>query len=316
MKELFLRKATLQGHKTMPLKRSVSIQCYLLLALPLIGFFVFTIYPIIWAFLKAFFYYDKNPFNTRFVGIENFINVFSKDKSYWASWLTTFKIMFMKLPFEIPMALVFAVMLKNVSKKSGQFFRAVFTMPNVVSTAIIGVIFTNMFDYFGFINELLINLGILKEPFNWFGSTIGSLIALCVGSLWSCIGVNILYFTAALTNVPEDVYEAAEIDGANTFVKFFRITIPMIAPVFRTILLLAINGTIQGGEYIIAFTNGAPGGSTLTVGAYMIKTFLPGFATGAPNVGYGCAAAIITSILATVVALIYQRVSIKMKEVY
>ena len=90
----------------------------------------------------------------------------------------------------------------------------------------------------------------------------------------------------------------------------------MIAPVFQTILLLAINGTMQCGEYIVAFTNGAPGGATNTVGSYMIKSFLPGFASGAPNVGYGCAMAIITSCLSALVAGVYMKLSKKMKEVY
>lgn len=298
------------------LKKSMERQCYLLLALPLIGFFVFTIYPIVWAMLKAFFYYDKNPINTRFTGIENFINVFAQDKSYWIAWLTTFKFMLLKLPFEVPMALILAVVLKGVSNRSGMVFRAIFTMPNIVSAAIIGVIFTNMFDYFGCINAFLEKIGVLSEPMDWFGSANGALAALCAGSIWNCIGVNILYFTAALANVPDEVYEAAKIDGANVFTTFFRITIPMIAPVFQTILLLAINGTMQCGEYIVAFTNGAPGGATNTVGSYMIKSFLPGFASGAPNVGYGCAMAIITSCLSALVAGVYMKLSKKMKEVY
>ena len=303
-------------NKTIPLRKSVSIQCYILLSLPLIGFFVFTIYPILWAFTKAFFYYDKNPLNTRFTGIDNFINIFLMDKTYWRAWLTTFKFMIFKLPFEVPIALCIAVMMRNISKKSGMAFRAVFTMPNIISVAIVGVIFTNMFDYFGCINAFLERLGVISGPIDWFGNPGGALAALCVGNIWSCIGINILYFTAALSNVSEDIYEAAKIDGANVIVTFFRITIPMIAPVFQTILLLAINGTMQCGEYIIAFTNGAPGGATNTVGSYMIKTFLPGFAAGAPNIGYGCAMAIITSVICTLVAGIYMKLSRKMKEVY
>lgn len=304
-----------KGHKAMPLRRSVAIQCYLLLALPIIGFFVFTIYPMTWAGLKAFYFYDKNPLNTHFVGTENFINVFA-DESYWRAWFVTFKTMLIKLPVEIPLALIIAIMLRNVSKNSGMIYRAIFTLPNIVGYAIVGVIFSNIFDYFGCLNAFLQNIGISKEPFNWFANETGSIIAVCISGVWTCIGINILYFTAALTNVSDDVYEAAEIDGANMFVKFFKITIPMISPVFRTILLLAINGTMHGGENVITFTGGAPGGRTHTVGSYMIQTFLPGFATGAPNIGYGCAMALVTSLMSILIALSYQRMTKSMKEVY
>ena len=295
---------------------SKQTQCYLLLALPLIGFFVFSIYPILWAFAKSVYYYDKNPFNTRFTGIENYVNLFTVDLTYWKAWLTTLKFAAWKLPFEVPLALLIAFMMRNISKKSGTVFRAIFCLPNIISVVIIGVIFSNLFDYFGCINVYLTKIGLIKEPIDWFSKPGSSMFALCVGSVWASIGINILYFTAALANVPDDVYEAAKIDGANGTTTFFKITIPMISPVFQTILLLAINGTVHCGEFVIAYTNGAPGGMTHTVGSYMINTFLPGFAHGTPNIGYGCAMAAVTSLLSALIAVLYSMFTKKMKEVY
>lgn len=294
------------------IQSSEQIQCYLLLAFPIIGFFAFTLYPILWAASKSFFFYNGADINTRLTGMENFISLI-KDAGYWNSWVFTLKFTLWKMVFEIPGALILAVLLSKL-RKGGGFFRGAFYMPNVISIAIVGVIFTNLFDYFGFINALLKSCNL--TPLDWFSKNSSATIVLVAGSVWATFGINVLYFSSALTNVPEDVYEAAAIDGAGGFTKFFRVTVPMIAPVFQTILLLAINGTLHVSEYIIAVTNGAPAGTTNTVGSYIISKFVPGFSSGSPNIGYGCAMSIVTSVIYGCVAWIYMKASRKMSEVY
>lgn len=300
---------------TSKIKSSQEIQCYLLLLLPIIGFFVFTIYPVLWSAAKAFYFYDGVEANMRYVGIDNFITIFAKDTVYWKTWITTLKYTIYKLPIEVPFALILAFFLSK-RLKGYAFFRSMYFLPNIISIAIVGVIFTNLFDYFGVINALLTKWGFLKEGIDWFGNSWSAMFVLVAGSVWNCFGVNVLYFSAALNNVPDELYESAEIDGAGTATKFFKITMPMIAPVFQTILLLAINGTLHVSEYIIVMTNGAPGGSTFTVGAYLINQFVPGFAAGTPNIGYGCALSIITSIIYGLVAYGYLKFSKNLSEVY
>ena len=120
-----------------------------------------------------------------------------------------------------------------------------------------------------------------------------------------------------MSNVPEDLYEAAYIEGATGAQRFFYITLPMISQVFQVILLLAINGTLRTGEFIIVMTNGAPAGRTLTVEAYITKTFLPGFASVSnPNLGYGSAICIVSSIICALVGIIYMKLTKKMTELY
>lgn len=292
---------------------SMILQCYLLLGLPLIGFLVFKIYPILWSASKAFYYYDLVPSHTVFTGTKNFANLFS-DANYWRTWVTTLKLAIYKLPIEIPLALILAMILMKT--KLGGFFRTAYFMPHVISLAIIGVIFTNMFNVFGCINALLQRFGIIDGVIDWFQSPRLTFMVIMMVSLWSGFGINVLYFTAALTNVPEDLYEAAEIEGAGAAQKFLHITVPMIAPIFQVILLMAINGTLHTGELVVVMTNGAPAGTSHTVGSYMISTFLPGFSTGAPNVGYGCAMSLLNSAIYAVVAVIYLKVSKRMQNVY
>lgn len=297
------------------ISQSVEKQCYLLLLLPIIGFFVFTIYPILWAIFRSFYYYDQIPANTQWKGIENYIDIFTSNVKYWRSWLTTLKFMLYKLPFEIILTLVLAVFLcKKI--KAVQTFRAIYFMPTIISVALSSVIFSNLFDYFGFFNNLFLKMHLISKPIDWFADYSSAMFVLVFGSVWGCFGINVLYFSAALTNVPDDLYEAAELDGATGLKKFIFITIPMIAPVFQTILLLAINGTLQTSEYVLVMTNGAPGGTTHTVGSYVLANYVPGFAEGSIDIGYGCAMSVINSIVYGGVAFIYQKVSAKMQNIY
>lgn len=294
---------------------SIPIQCYLLLGLPLTGFFLFTLYPILWAFVKSFFYYDQIPSNTLFVGFKNFIHIFMKNSVYWKSWLTTLEFTLFKLPFEVVFTLVLAYFLSK-KIKGASFIRGVYFMPTVISAVLCSVIFTNLFQYFGYFNDVLLKLGIVSEPIDWFASKWSAMIVLVSSSVWKNFGTNVLLFTAALTNVPDELYEAAEIDGASPFKKFMNITVPMIAPVFQTILLLAINGTLHVGEFIVTMTNGAPGGTTHTVGSYILVNYVPGFSSGTVDIGYGAAISIITSIIYGLVAFGYNKISARLQNVY
>ena len=298
------------------IKSSDKMQCYLLLSLPIIGFFVFTIYPILWSVSKAFYFYNMVPSETRFVGLDNFITLFTKGGDYWRGWLVTFQFLFIKIPIEIPLALIFAVLLNN-GLKGSNMFRNMYFLPTVISMAIVGIIFSNIFDVFGIINNWLLSLGFISEPIDWFSKKWTAMFVLILGGIWSGLGVNIVYFTAALSNVPKDLYEAADIEGASSIDKFFKITVPMIAKVFQVVLLLAINGTLRVGEYIIVMTNGAPAGKTLTAEAYIIRQFLPGFATGTiPNLGYGCAICIMSSIICATIGVLYMRFTKKLSDLY
>ena len=296
-------------------KRQRARTAYLMLSPQIIGFFVFSLYPILCAVHKGFFYYDRIPQNTRFVGLANFIRVLTEDTSYWHTWLTTLKFAVYKMPIELILALVLAVFLSKNIKGKG-IFRAVYYLPHIISVAIVGLIFSSLFDYFGFINAWLIKLGIITKEISWFSQPFSSLSVLVIAGVWSTFGINVLYFIAALSNVPDELYEAAEIDGAGALRKFFSITLPMIAPVLQIILLLSINGTLQTNEIVLTLTGGAPAGSTYTVMSYQVSQFVPGFATGTVNIGYGCAMSVITSIIMGTIAVFYNKFSNKLQNLY
>ena len=279
---------------------------YTMILVPLIGFFVFTLYPLVWSVVKAWFFYDGTMSSQRYIGLENFIKVFTTDKTYWNSWIVTLKFAIFKIPVELTLAMCLALMLNQKIKMSG-FFRSVFYMPNIISVAVIGVIFTNMFGYFGYINAVLTKFGLISAEIDWYASPGTAMTTLVIASIWNTFGVNVMYFLAALQNVPQDVYEAAYIDGAKKPTIFFRITVPLMGPVLQTVLLLSINGTLHINDLVLVMTNGAPGGKTYSVSSYVVSNFVPGFVSNTVNIGYGCAMAIVTSVIMMVIAFIYNK---------
>lgn len=296
-------------------QRKMTIDCYLLLAIPIIGVLVFTAYPILWVFKWGFYNYNGIPSYTKFVGWQNFKTLFTTDLTYFKTWVTTLEFVAMKLPFEMVLATLLSVLLYKGINRGSAFFRTMYFLPHLIGTAIVGLIFSNMFGFFGIINGMLLKYHIIREGIVWFESKGWALVILVLASTWQSLGINILYVLSALTNIPGEVYEAARLDGASGVTEFFRITLPMLAPVFQKIVLLALVGTLATGELIIVLTNGAPANSTLTVMAYLTKTFLPGFAeSAAPAIGYGCAMSAITTIMFAAIGVTFNRITSKISD--
>lgn len=306
-----IERNTVSKYKSKKYRQNERVS-YLMLSPLIIGFLLFSIIPMIWAISMSWCYYDT--ITTRVVYWDNFRALF-QDRSYWNAVGTTLFFAVMKMPIELPLALVLAVLLNRKIRGAG-IFRAVYYLPNVISTALVALVFSNIFSYFGVINSALQEWGILDQPIDWFGSKISAMWVIVMADIWKSFGINVLYFIAALANIPEDVYESAMLDGANRIQTFFRITLPMIAPTAQIILMMSLIGTLGTSEMVLVLTNGAPGGSTYTVNAYIFQNYAPGIAGSTVNVGYGCAMSLVTGLMLSGITLIYMRLSAKLKEVY
>lgn len=297
-------------------KSNIALQCYVMIALPLLGFIVFSVYPILWSFRWSMFSYNGAASTARFIGLENFVTLFTTDPTYWRMWGNTLLFAFCKMPLEIILAMSIALLLNQRFKLTG-FFRSVFYLPSVVSVAIIGLIFSNMFNHYGIINAFLLKLGVITENIDWFSYTHTAFATIVIASVWNTFGINVMYLLAALSNVPNEIYESVTIDGASRARKFFSVTLPMIAPVFRTILLLSLIGTLGANDIVLTLTSGSPGGTTNTVMSYVTKRFVPGFTEDAkPALGYGCSMSIMTTIILSTIAIAYNKFSKKMNQLY
>lgn len=311
IKASFIIKSSIQKEKIVEER-----WCYLFLVLPIIGFILLSVYPIIWTFRWAFYSYNGVVATAKWVGMKNFVNFFTTDLTYWEAWGHTLEFAAWKVPIELTLALSLALFLDSKRKGAG-LFRSLYYVPNVVSVAIIGVVFTNLFNHFGVINAFLQNVGLIKDRVDWFSNRRTAMGVVVLGSIWNTFGINVMYFIAALSSVPADLYESADLDGATSWIKFSRITLPMLIPVAQIVLLMSVVGTLGVNDYIVALTNGGPAGRTNTVMSYMTTKFVPGFADSTtPALGYGCAMGIVTSIIFLFVAFGYNRLNKKLSNIY
>ncbi len=290
--------------------KSDTAQAVMMISPMLVGFIVFTYLPILYIIRYCVYNYDGYNKLT-FIGLDNFVRIFMRDPAYWESLLNTVVLSAGKLIIEIPLALLFAVLLNKGLKGSG-FFRVMLFLPTIISTAIIGLIFSLMFSaYRGVINTMLTDIGLIAAPIDWFGSKWSAMAVLGMASIWCYLGINIIFFLMALQSVPAELYECAKLDGASASRTFFSITIPMIGPIFRIVLLNAIIGSLKVNDLVLASTNGQPGGRTEVVMTYVFKYFF-GYSGRRVEVGYASAMAVVTGAFLGIITLIYLKSSNKM----
>ncbi|MDR1903199.1 MAG: sugar ABC transporter permease [Treponema sp.] len=290
--------------------RKDARQAILMILPMMIGFILFTYVPIIYILRYAL--YSYNGFRSRFIGLENFVRLFTRDADFWKSIGNTFILAFGKLALEIPLALLLAILLNQNLRGTG-FFRVTLFLPAIISTAIVGLVFSLMFAAFdGVVNGILADLHLIKRNINWFGSKWTALTVLGLASVWQNVGVNMIFFMVALQRIPKELYECASIDGASPWRKFWGITLPMIGSMFQIILLMAIVGSLKISDLILASTNGQPAGSTEVVMTYVFKYFF-GYSGRPTEIGYASALSVITGIMLALVSVVYLKATNRMK---
>lgn len=289
-------------------KKTVEWQSYAMIAPQIVGFLVFSLYPIIWVFGHAF--YDYDGYTSRYIGVENFIRAFTRDPAFWKSILNTFIIAYGKLIVELPLALIVALLLANGAIKVKKIFSVGYYMPMVTGTATNCLIFSFLFATFnGTVNNMLMKIGAITAPIEWFSQKWTAMFVIMLESLWAGFAANVLYFMAGVRNVSEDVLEAADIDGAGRFTKFFKVTMPMLAPVIRVILMLAMVNGVKIMNEVLLLTNGGPSDSTNVVMLHIYKMYFVN--DGKPQLGYASALGIITTVILGIITFAYLRLSKK-----
>lgn len=288
-----------------------------LMLLPMfIGFAVFTVYPILWVLRWAWFEYAGYG-KAFFVGFDNFVRAFTRDVNFWTAMVNTFYLAFSKLVLEMPLAIALAFFV-NKRVRGSSVFRIIYFLPTIFSLAVIGLIFTILFSaYNGIVNAVLVHTGILESNINWFANRWSALTVVLLVSLWTTFGLNMVYFLMGLQNIPEELYECSTLDGASGPTQFFRITLPLLAPVVQIVFMLSMLGTMRIADLVLVMTNGQPGGSTEVVMTYIFKFFfIYGDASGRSQYGYGSALTIITGVILAVITVTYLRMSKKLKETF
>ena len=221
-----------------------------------IGFIFFVFLPMISTLLISFTNYSGGP-NWKIVGLENYLNLF-KDKVFIQSLGVTFSFVLLSVTLQIVMGLLFALILNQ--RLIGQtFFRSLFFMPNVLSTVGISLAFSLIFHPSqGIANQLLNMIGLPPSP--WLTDSATSLMTIVMVTLWMSFGYYMVIFLGGLQSINSSLYEAADIDGANGFQKFFRVTLPMLSPTMFFAMTMCIINSFKVFDQVFMMTGGQDGG--------------------------------------------------------
>ena len=190
-------------------------------------------------------------------------------------------------------------------------------MPTIISTSIAGMIFGFIFaTKNGILNSMLQNMHLIDSPIKWLNSPSVVMVAVTILAIWGGFGNYMLYFITGMTGISEDVYESAKIDGATGVQIFFRITLPMLAPVLKVVLMLAITGAFKDYEAIMVLTNGGPGNRSMVMFLYIYNIiFGSAGSTSQPQIGYGALLSVVAAVIVGIVTGIYLFVSKKLDDV-
>ncbi|WP_335869487.1 carbohydrate ABC transporter permease [Bacillus sp. 2205SS5-2] len=236
-------------------------RAYILMTIPaLILFFTFHTYPALQGVFYSFTdwrgYGDWN-----FVGLKNYLNVF-KDERAIEAYLFTFKFAIVSTILVNVFSLLVAMGL-NSRIKFRKTLRAVYFLPNILSILIVGYIFNFIFAHF--LPDIADALGIEFLTKNILGNPDLAWIGVVIVAVWQAVAFNTILYLAGLVTISDDVYEAASIDGANFWQKFWKITFPLIAPFFTINMVLAMKNFLMVFDHIISLTGGGPGRATESI---------------------------------------------------
>lgn len=259
-----------------------SIWGYTFIAPMLLGFLIITVAPVIATFVYSLTNKNMMSRTTSFIGMENYIKLF-KDKTFRSTMMQTLEFTVLLIPSNLVLTLALAVLLKEKFRGCGFFRTAVFT-PVVTSVVVWGVLWKYILQTDnGLVNTVLRMLGITGPQ--WLMNTDLAIPVSVFITLVKGLGMNMIMFIGAMLDVPDDYYEAAELDGATKWKQFTSITLPNIAPTIFLVLIMTTIGSLKVFGQIKALSNGGPGTSSYVMVFYIyemaFKNYKFGFASAA-----------------------------------
>ena len=225
--------------------------------------FIFWLFPFVWSFVLSFKQYFVLTGKSQWVGLSNYLQLL-KDQDFWTALKNTSFFVFGTIPFTTVSALILAVLVnQKIPLKS--FFRAGFFLPSITSLVVIALIFTNLYAKDGYLTFLCKLAGLSFPENGWLFSEKTALLSIMFMDVWVSIGYYMLLYLAALQAIPLELYESADVFGANFFQKFRFITLPYLRPMTLFVVLINTIKSFQIFVEIFVMTKGGPLNSTLTM---------------------------------------------------
>jgi multiple sugar transport system permease protein len=279
---------------------------YLLLLPSLLLVSAVIIYPVLSGINLSF-----NQFNLlriaqgmKFIGLQHYIELF-EDADFQIILRNTATWVIFGAFSQFTLGLIAALALHRKNLKGGAIARVLMLLPWVIPSVVAGHMWALLLDSrLGVINDILVRLGVLSAYRAWFADPATAMPAVLLVDLWRGFPFFTLLLYAGLSSVPEELYEAAEVDGANPLQKFRAITIPMITPVVVAAIILRVISLMNSPDLMIVLTNGGPGLATYTLSLYAFQIAYENF-----NFGAAAAVSVIMLVILMAFTVIYLRVS-------
>lgn len=280
-------------------------QGYLFLTPALVILFIFIGLSVLFVFYLSFHKVNLFTKSYTFVGLKNYQRVFTDDIAR-VGLKNTLLFSVVVVPIQTVAALVIASIL-NSKIKGRYFFRTVYFLPTLTSSSALTMIFMFMFSVTGPINQVLVKMNLVSQGINFLQEPAFALKVIMAMNIWSTIPMYTTMYLASLQDLPNSMYEAADIDGAGPVKRFWYITVPYLKPITTYVLLTSIIGTLQMFDQAYIFSNGSggPANSTLTVSLMIYK-----YAFGTQNaMGYAAAMAVILAIVIMIISRIAEKLN-------
>lgn len=229
------------------------------------------------------------------------------DEIFLMTLKNTFIYLIIQVPIMLVLALILAVLLNNPNLKWKGLWRTAIFLPCAVSLVSYSLVFRTMFATDGFVNDVLMGIGLIASPVNWLGQPDTARFVIILGLLWRWTGYNMVFFLAGLQTIDRSTLEAARIDGAGPFKTFWYVTVPQLKPMILLTAIMSTNGTLQLFDESWNLTKGGPAYTSMTMSHYLYElSFLKN-----PNFGYAAAISYVILILVAILAFIQMKVGDK-----
>jgi len=281
--------------------------CYIFMAPALTLAMLFTFYPIVMSWYYSLFQWSGFTTAKHFVGLANYTEVVA-DKYFWDAFLRSFLFMLVSMPIKLTLALLIAIVLNDQAMRIvSPAFRTMFFLPVVTTAAIIGIMMTFVLSPFnGPINKALMGVGLIGGPIDFLGNPRVALWTVIGVEIWKWLGQPMIYWLAALQVIPQSLYEAAKIDGADWWRQLRHITLPLLIPFAIVIILITAVGTLRVFPLVQTMTGGGPFFATEVMEVYIYRTAFGSDmgGIGVPRLGYASAAGVVFGVSIMLIALL------------
>lgn len=290
--------------KALTINQKTSFTGWLFLLPAALLIFAMNFYPMLQALFLSFKTGIGN--NQVWGGLANYQRLLV-DKVFWRALGNNFFYLIIQVPIMLMLALILATFLNKKDLKFKGLFRTAIFLPCCTALVSYSIIFKTLFAYDGYINTILLDMGLIASRINWLGQVSNAKVIIIIALIWRWTGYNMVFYLAGLQNIDESLYEAARIDGAGPIKAFFKITVPLLRPTILLTTIMSVNGTLQLFDESINLTNGGPANSTLTMSHYIYKASFE----YNPQFGYAAAMSYVIFILVAILSFVQMKVGDK-----